>query len=719
MNKHIKNIPFVQESQRLFNGLISEIKLFSIYNQKVRFSLRSAIAISIAMSIAWILKLPDPTWVALSALFASQNTFGGTFEKTIIRTTGTIIGGIAGLLISILFFEYIVLYIVSSAIFCTIALYLSIKEQTYSYAWIMSVLTCVIVIFTNYAIASPSIDSFMTTFLLRTAEVLLGVFVATTCSFFIFKSLSTKTAQNNLVEINLDWSHLYKFVLEKYNGISNDEAFEKAYLQQSARIINLQNLLTTLRFEKKLQPSNIPFERLEQSARNFLQSIIYAYKHITPDITQTKINFTDILKVMEVAYAQTIVESIKKETFIFYEEDFEYFTKKIASHIHKIENRQLSHQNDQELLKLYLQTLKNISTIIDARPMRLLNITMKERLIKTITFELFQNFEFLVFKNCLIRGFSIFTIPFLWELAGWKDIMTVGITICMCMTFSHDASKYKGTQRFFGCLTACIVVILTFKISAFLPIVGYVIIFMALFFYQYINASSSEISYFGLQGIFPLVISGLYFLTPSTAQFLIFDRLGSIIIGIFSLTIIEAMLISQKNTIDNYIQIFSRPRKSISYLLSLLSVPEKTHYESQIIFHLNYIHRTIYDIRKCEDQLIEFETKKTCLSALTTYYGELYHAYNFYLKEGIFFNKKSHLQLNTLAELMLVRESNLDQVNEKIEICRALSKDQDKEQRQDLQCTLNKITHSTEQYFECMDSIIKSLRKMERQSRVV
>ncbi|MBP1849029.1 FUSC family protein [Rhizobium halophytocola] len=64
---------------------------------RLRFALRTALAASIALLVAWLLGLDHPQWAAMTVWAASQPTRGQLLEKGLFRALGTLIGVAAGI----------------------------------------------------------------------------------------------------------------------------------------------------------------------------------------------------------------------------------------------------------------------------------------------------------------------------------------------------------------------------------------------------------------------------------------------------------------------------------------------------------------------------------------------------------------------------------------------------------------------------------------------
>ncbi|GAA6619514.1 FUSC family protein [Scytonema sp. NUACC26] len=67
-----------------------------------RHALRLALIVTFAELLASLLQLPRGYWITLTALVALKPNFGGTFETTVQRVIGTILGGIIGITLVLL-----------------------------------------------------------------------------------------------------------------------------------------------------------------------------------------------------------------------------------------------------------------------------------------------------------------------------------------------------------------------------------------------------------------------------------------------------------------------------------------------------------------------------------------------------------------------------------------------------------------------------------------
>lgn len=65
-----------------------------------RYALRNAIAMCLALSVAYALQLDEPYWAMTSAAVVSFPTVGGVISKSLGRIAGSLLGAAAALMIS-------------------------------------------------------------------------------------------------------------------------------------------------------------------------------------------------------------------------------------------------------------------------------------------------------------------------------------------------------------------------------------------------------------------------------------------------------------------------------------------------------------------------------------------------------------------------------------------------------------------------------------------
>ena len=72
------------------------IARFGLDPQRLRFSLRTALAACAALLVSWAIGLEHPQWSAMTVFAASQPARNMLLEKSFFRGVGTVVGTTAG-----------------------------------------------------------------------------------------------------------------------------------------------------------------------------------------------------------------------------------------------------------------------------------------------------------------------------------------------------------------------------------------------------------------------------------------------------------------------------------------------------------------------------------------------------------------------------------------------------------------------------------------------
>lgn len=167
------------------------------YTPQIKLALRTAISMVLCTWIAIFLQLPNPFWATITALMMSTENVGASFEKGVLRILGTLMGVILGFLITYLFVQTPILFILAYFVVISLLSYLTVKTK-YPYAAIVTILTLTIVII--YGRLYPD-SAFFSIVIWRVLEIVLGIVVSCLVAVFIFPTKANQVIWHHILDI--------------------------------------------------------------------------------------------------------------------------------------------------------------------------------------------------------------------------------------------------------------------------------------------------------------------------------------------------------------------------------------------------------------------------------------------------------------------------------------------------------------------------------------
>lgn len=613
-----------KERHQLWQGLKEEWQAFSWKSLPAQFAIRSALAVIIALYVSWWLSLDNAAWAAISAIMASQSTMGGTVSKSIFRVCGTLMGGFLGFLINAYFLDNILLYLLAGTLVCSMAFYMASRDPYYTYSWTVIAITCSLVMYSGAMLAHPSVSQVYEIFVYRTTEVVIGVISASLCAIAVFPQLSTRTARKQITEIFDAFPVLLQGLEQRLNGQDDSVGFYECFTKQAEKINDLHNLLLTIRFERRVRHLNVPYERVEQSLRNIEQAIIYAYDRIEPS---SNISLLNIINLFQQVINVVINPQIQAKQCHFIRQDF----KDLIIEITQTKNTivMLKGHNTHKVLVDLLNALeRNILLLCDddqsQQDIRMIAQITAWSSFDYIAYTLREAFGHGVrwrqFTIPLLYGISVNISVYLWALIGWQEIAAVAITMCVCMTFNPQVSRYKGVQRISGCALGCVfaMIILGLSISSTVEIL--ICTFIALFITQYIGGGRASVAYFGLQASIPIALGVFQNLSPATSDVVAIERLMSIFFGVLTVSLLEWAFVANRPS-KVMTNVLIDLRRSVQALIGYIGGHQTQYDIGAVKYHFIGMRRVIQNIRgiKTDDPILQSLQQQAIACATKTY----------------------------------------------------------------------------------------------------
>ena len=150
--------------------------------RSVIFALKGVIAMSMALTLSMFLNLDRPYWALISAVFLQMRPESGlVIEKAIFQITGTLVGGLVGILIlsQFIYYPYLAVGIVTLWLGLNSALSAMVRQTNFIYGFAMAGVTAEIIVL--LVMVSPSTADSQAVFAVaqaRVSEMIIGAICA-------------------------------------------------------------------------------------------------------------------------------------------------------------------------------------------------------------------------------------------------------------------------------------------------------------------------------------------------------------------------------------------------------------------------------------------------------------------------------------------------------------------------------------------------------------
>ncbi len=196
-------------------------------SRKAKESIKTALAMTITYGIALSMGWDKPIWAGLAVAFVSLATIGQSFNKAAMRLLGSILGGVAALVILSLFIQQRWFFMVALSGYVGFCSYMMCGRKN-QYFWNVSGFVCVIMCMS----AGPSSVGAFQIVVLRLQETGLGVFVYSLVALFLWPTYSLSEFTSARKKLNQSQKQLLHSLLLLVHGDFNQYQSVKKVLAQ-------------------------------------------------------------------------------------------------------------------------------------------------------------------------------------------------------------------------------------------------------------------------------------------------------------------------------------------------------------------------------------------------------------------------------------------------------------------------------------------------------
>lgn len=203
-----------QWTRELWQTLVYDYSHIDWRSARARLAVKTAIAASVALYIAWSLNIDNPQWAAISAIIIVQASNGATIAKGIQRIIGTIIGVSWAVILVGLCREDVPLLIFMMFVTMTYSYYHGRFTPNF-YAWTLGPATFLMVVLS----ASGSSGTDLTNLAYyRTIEIIIGTVSAILVNLVIYPSNAIDTLNANNSAMWNTLADLYRNCIHSYTS---------------------------------------------------------------------------------------------------------------------------------------------------------------------------------------------------------------------------------------------------------------------------------------------------------------------------------------------------------------------------------------------------------------------------------------------------------------------------------------------------------------------
>jgi len=240
-----------------------------ILSTKTKESIKTALAMTIAYSIALSMDWDRPYWAGFAVAFVSLTTVGQSMNKAALRMFGTLVAMVVSLTLIALFSQERWLFMLFLSAYMGFCCYMMSSSQR-AYFWQVAAFVCVVIAMDAGA---DSVNAFQTA-ILRAQETGLGILVYTLVAIFLWPSRSTAAftaAVNDLAATQLQF---YRACLDLAGGQGSTQEAHRLSEQQVQHKTRFDQLLEAAETDSyEVWELRRPWRRYQQQAGELMHAL--------------------------------------------------------------------------------------------------------------------------------------------------------------------------------------------------------------------------------------------------------------------------------------------------------------------------------------------------------------------------------------------------------------------------------------------------------------
>lgn len=507
--------------------------IFNLKTPKSQAAFRCALSLVLAGLIATALNTPAPFWAAVSACMVSLSYVQASFQKSIWRIAGTLIGALIGMAAAYITGRQLVPAFAAMTFLITVGAYWA-RRSNYPYVIWMGAFTAILIIanvlFQNQ---NPLYVAYS-----RALEISLGAIIAVFCTATIFPQSAEAEFTKNL-------SHFLTFSYQMLDAIIDSTVTADnihADLKQAKEYqIKNQSLLAFCSQLKNDPLKNPDTQTLNNLCQFFIDKLSYNETHL--------IFLKQFLQANPASSLVTLVRCWQHELLSFKNSLIYQKPLPEISWIHQAEeaipliyqeinqNAELNYKDKQRIFNVcgsLQDALQSFDALKDTSDHEL-----KEN--KALTD---RNNQLQYIQYAIKSGLSFLIAIVVWEKFGWPNGIN-GLATAFVMNYQSNLYDYQfsAKQKFIGCMLGGIAgVTALFFLNGFPLLLYSTLLLISWIFSYYMHAPIGKFNFFGTQANIALCIGIISPLTASQNFMLVMHRLAGIVFATMIILIVNKIL---------------------------------------------------------------------------------------------------------------------------------------------------------------------------------
>ena len=236
---------------------------------KAKESIKTALAMTIAYSIALSMDWDRPYWAGFAVAMVSLATVGQSMNKAALRMFGTLVGMVVALTFIALFAQERWAFILLLSTYAGFCAYMMSGSRN-AYFWHVSAFVCVIICMDG----GPHAANAFQTAMLRTQETGLGILVYSLVTIFIWPSRSTTAFNAASADLATTQLQFYRACLGLASGQGGEQEAQQLSAQQVQQKTRFDQLLGAAETDSyEVWELRQPWRRYQQQAAELMHAL--------------------------------------------------------------------------------------------------------------------------------------------------------------------------------------------------------------------------------------------------------------------------------------------------------------------------------------------------------------------------------------------------------------------------------------------------------------
>jgi uncharacterized membrane protein YccC len=500
-----------------------------------RAAIRTAVAVLVAVLLAFKFHLQNPYWSGMSVVIVANLYTGSIIDKALMRVVGTVVGAFLGFYLAGLVANSLILYLLACFLIIAVSVYYY-QYSSYGYAYLLGAL-CAFIIIAQITI-NPESAFFVAVW--RPMEIGLGVLVFSICVYAIFPNHLKDSVFIQVTELFDEFENQFCELSQAFSQEEiNLEHTRGTLLRIKKKVRKATELIGAMNHELGVTKDRI--DELRALLETFLsisRQVSYLSSFPVNELNEIKLYTTEIQAIFSAVIEDCL---LLKSIFINREEETKPL--RTATELHLFEQQVERDKQRGNFIYSFVTFVQQVDQNLQLIGQLLMRVPVAKKGYIVLNKQSRLRADHELVKHSIKAGIAVLLAMGFWLISNWPGGIN-GIVSSLVISIRRNLLEMKHIiiHRLIGCSLgggSALVALAVVEMNLYDLIT---LLFFAVWAFSYFMFKFPKYSYIGLQANIALIITLAQEGGPTVLLDPPLQRLAGVVIGIVASFIVANVL---------------------------------------------------------------------------------------------------------------------------------------------------------------------------------